>query len=99
MSTEVIIFTRKNLFRLSELKLKAHKLGINKIKLGSDKGNITFRQNHMLDIKVIVQAMQKYATTFKFKDSGVVEFSYDSKSRSKFEFIDLLFGEFLVSFS
>lgn len=88
----MLLESTKNLFKITELKLKAAKLGIAKIHFGVTKGVIEFKPEYKGDPNKIISAMQKYSLSFKFPSANSVEFTSD-KNVSKIELIDKLLAE------
>lgn len=64
----------KNLFKIGEIRLAAQKLGVHKITLGTQKGNIEFVAQPNIDAGAIIKLVQKEAATYKIKKSNQLEF-------------------------
>jgi transcription-repair coupling factor (superfamily II helicase) len=78
----------KNLFQITELKLKAQRLGILKITAGSKgKGNIEFSTTPNIDSKNIIKLIQKHPNRYKLKGPNKIQFSI-KKDAAKIEFIN-----------
>ena len=81
----------KNLFRITELKLKAHKLGIIKVTCGvKNKGNIEFSATPNINPQNIIQLIQKYPDIYKLKGPSKLEFAL-KQNTTKIEFLNDLF--------
>ncbi|NIM26588.1 MAG: transcription-repair coupling factor [Gammaproteobacteria bacterium] len=65
----------RNLFDITELKLKATPLGIRKIDVGRDGGRIVFAAKPQVDPASIVRLIQKEPTTYKFDGTDRLRFS------------------------
>lgn len=66
----------KNLFAIAEFKLKAEKLGINKIKGGTNKGYIEFIDQPKVEPLTIIQLIQKHPNTYKLAGTNKLKFDF-----------------------
>jgi transcription-repair coupling factor (superfamily II helicase) len=74
----------KNLFRITELKLKATPLGITKIELGDSSGRIKFTANPNIDPAKIINLIQTQSEMYKMDGQDklrIVEDMPDTESR------------------
>jgi transcription-repair coupling factor (superfamily II helicase) len=65
----------KNLFRVTELKLKADNLGIKKIDAGPEHGKIDFDQDTVIDPGSIVELVQSEPHRYKLTAANQLSFS------------------------
>ncbi len=70
----------KNLFRQTELKLVADKLGIAKIDAGETAGKLEFNRSTAVDPLVIVQLVQKHPQRYKLEGATKLKFELSSKT-------------------
>jgi transcription-repair coupling factor (superfamily II helicase) len=70
----------KNLFRQTELKLKADAIGINKIDAGETAGKIEFSKSTQVDPFVIVQLVQKDPRRYKLEGATKLRFELIAKT-------------------
>tara|TARA_R110002072_G_scaffold303087_1_gene493097 strand:- start:25726 stop:29208 length:3483 start_codon:yes stop_codon:yes gene_type:complete len=81
----------KNLFRQTELKLVADKIGIAKIDTGETSGRIEFTKTTLVDPLVIVQLVQKNPIKYKLEGATKLKFELSSKTTDeKIEELDAL---------
>jgi transcription-repair coupling factor (superfamily II helicase) len=59
----------KNLFRITSFKLKATRLGIRKIEMGTDSGRIIFNPAPKIDPITVINLIQKQSSTYKMEGS------------------------------
>jgi len=64
----------KNLMRQTELKFKAHKIGISKIDAGETSGRIEFSSNTSVDPMSIVQLVQKHPHRYRLEGATKLKF-------------------------
>ena len=69
--------TLKNLFRLSELKLQAQKIGIKKIIAGPKGGRIEFNEKPHLNPAVVIQLIQENPARYQLEGATRLRFSVD----------------------
>ena len=67
----------KNLFRLSELKLRAQKIGIKKIVSGPKGGRIEFNEKPNLNPAIIIQLIQKNPAHYKLEGATHLRFTLE----------------------
>lgn len=88
----------KNLFKITELRLKAEPLGIRKITAGTFAGTIEFNDKPNIDPKIIIGLIQKQANVYKIKGNNKLEFQLPemigNDAAKKIEFIENLLGKF-----
>ena len=70
----------KNLFRQTELKLVAEKIGIVKIDAGETSGRIEFTKSTKVDPLVIVQLVQQNPLKYKLEGATKLKFELESKT-------------------
>ncbi len=70
----------KNLFKQTELKLAADKIGIAKIDSGETSGKIEFKKSTLVDPLVIVQLVQKDPIKYKLEGATKLKFELSSKT-------------------
>ncbi|MFT6908741.1 MAG: transcription-repair coupling factor (superfamily II helicase) [Oleiphilaceae bacterium] len=70
----------KNLFRQTELKLDAEKIGIVKIDAGETSGKIEFTKSTKVDPMVIVQLVQQNPLKYKLEGATKLKFELESKT-------------------
>ena len=70
----------KNLFRQTELKLQAAKIGIVKIDAGETSGRIEFTKTTKVDPLVIVQLVQQKPLNYKLEGATKLKFELESKT-------------------
>lgn len=70
----------KNLFRQTELKLQAEKIGIVKIDAGETSGRIEFTKTTKVDPLVIVQLVQQNPLKYKLEGATKLKFELESKT-------------------
>jgi transcription-repair coupling factor (superfamily II helicase) len=73
----------KNLFAITELKLKAQPLGIKSIKAGANSGIIEFTDNPHIDPQKIIQLMQKYPDIYKLTTANKLKFTLKEDTGAK----------------
>ncbi|MGP3372707.1 TRCF domain-containing protein, partial [Escherichia coli] len=64
----------KNLFRQTELKLKAESLGINKIEANAKEGKIFFNSKTPVDPMKLIKLIQTKPNTYKLAGSDTLKF-------------------------
>lgn len=81
----------KNLFRVTELKLRAVSLGINKIEAGSAGGKIEFDSDTLVEPLTLVQLVQAQSATFQLAGATGLKFRENlDDHESMFQFIQQL---------
>jgi transcription-repair coupling factor (superfamily II helicase) len=76
----------KNLFRITEMKLRAVKLGITKIDLGPRGGKIDFSQETLVPAEKVIQLVQQQSHRYKFASANqlaIVDNIEDREQRFK----------------
>lgn len=73
----------KNLFKQTELKLLAEKIGIVKIDAGETSGRMEFSKSTQVDPLVIVQLVQKNPLQYKLE--GATKFKFELKAKQAYE--------------
>ena len=74
----------KNLFRITELKLKATPLGITKIEMGDSSGRVQFTSEPNIDPMKIISLIQMQSKTYKMDGQDklcIVQDMEDGESR------------------
>lgn len=85
----------KNLFKISAIKLQAEPLGVKKITLGPNKGNIEFTAKPNIDFAKIIKLVQSQPNVYKIKKSNQLEFVLgDGTTLHKIDFL----GKILTMF-
>ncbi|MEX0963384.1 MAG: transcription-repair coupling factor [Pseudohongiellaceae bacterium] len=85
----------KRLFRLTQLKLKAHKYGIKKIDANVSSGRIEFNAQTPIDPMSLVQMIQNEPQTYKLGGANSLQFSHNcSEADDKLDFINQLLDNF-----
>jgi transcription-repair coupling factor (superfamily II helicase) len=81
----------KNLFAITELKLKVHPLGIRKIEAGPKGGRILFEPEPSIDPMNIITLIQKQPQKFQFDGADRLRFNIDLEDReTRFDQINQL---------
>lgn len=84
----------KNLFKVTELRIKAEKLGITKIEAGQQSGKISFASDTKVDTFTIVKMVQSQPQKYKLQGANNLQFSVDmNKLERRFQIIDSLIAE------
>ena len=88
----------KNLFRITGFKLKANKLGIRKIEMGTDSGRIIFNPEPRIDPITIINLIQKQSSTYKLEGSEKLRIiksmpDLESRCNSLEQLLSILSGE------
>ncbi|MGQ9424630.1 transcription-repair coupling factor [Gilvimarinus sp. F26214L] len=79
----------KNLFRISEMKLRTAALGIAKLEAGGQSGRIEFAQHTSVDPLVIVKLVQTQPQNFQLSGANHLKFSADmDNSEAKFDAVE-----------
>ncbi len=73
----------KNLFAITELKLKVHPLGIRKIEAGQTGGRILFEPEPKIDPMNIISLIQKQPKVFQFDGADRLRFIMDLEEREQ----------------
>lgn len=73
----------KNLFAITELKLKVHPMGIRKIEAGPAGGRIIFEPKPQIDPMNIIQLVQKKPKQFQFDGADRLRFTADLEQRDR----------------
>lgn len=83
----------KNLFQITELKLKANELGIKKIDVGPRSGKIEFGSEPNIDLKKLLQLIQTQPKIYKLDSAQRLHFTLtDEKTETQFAAIEKLFS-------
>ncbi len=81
----------KYLFRLSQIKLKAHALGIQKIDADDEGGVIHFIDQPLVDINSIIALIQQDPQIYRLKSANILEFEADlDTAELRFIFLESL---------
>lgn len=81
----------KNLFAITELKLKVHPMGIRKIEAGPKGGRILFEAEPQIDPMNIITLVQKQPQKFQFDGADRLRFNIDLEDReTRFDQINQL---------
>jgi transcription-repair coupling factor (superfamily II helicase) len=81
----------KNLFRIAELKIKAQQLGIRKIDVGETSGRIEFEAEPNIDLKKLLQLIQKDPKNYKLDSLQRLQFTLQNRTTaSKIDQTELL---------
>jgi len=84
----------KNLFRITELKLKANPIGIRKIDLGQRGGRLHFGSQTRVDPEKIVDLIQSQPQTYKLDGQDKIRISKDLPDvKDRFTMLDNLLNE------
>ncbi|GAA3918204.1 transcription-repair coupling factor [Litoribacillus peritrichatus] len=84
----------KNLFRVTELRLKAERLGIDKIEAGAKSGKMVFASDTSVDTFTIVTMMQSQPQKYRLQGGNQLQFTLDmDKIDRRFQAIDTLLNE------
>jgi transcription-repair coupling factor (superfamily II helicase) len=87
----------KNLFRITEIKLKAAELGIRKMEIRAENGRIEFETNPRIDIEALLELIQKQPQKFQLQGSKILKFTISENTlEEKFEIIDWLIDKLMV---
>jgi len=79
----------KNLFKISELKLKAKQLGINKLEAGANAGHIEFGKEPLVDPLVIVNLVQTQPQNYQLSGANHFKFFADmDNAEAKFSTLE-----------
>ena len=73
----------KNLFAITELKLKVHPMGIRKIEAGPKGGRILFEAEPQIDPMNIINLVQKQPQKFQFDGADRLRFNIDLEDRER----------------
>jgi transcription-repair coupling factor (superfamily II helicase) len=73
----------KNLFRLTELKLKAQALGIRKLEAGPTGGRILFDKEPKIDPTAVIRLIQTQTKTYKLDGQDKLRFTMDLPEREQ----------------
>ncbi|HKK05759.1 MAG TPA: transcription-repair coupling factor [Gammaproteobacteria bacterium] len=81
----------KNLFRITELKLKAGRLGVRKIDIGERGGRLTFTEQPNIDPVRIIQLVQTQSSVYKLDGSDKLRVQQElADTDQRFQAIDAL---------
>ena len=80
----------KNLFRLTELKLKAEQLGIVKVEAGPEGGALLFHERPAIDPAAIIRLIQKQPTIYKFDGQQRLRFRRQLPADTRISAVDSL---------
>jgi len=84
----------KNLFAITEIKLTATPLGIQKIELGTDGGHITFTEKPPIDPMKIIHLIQTQYSVYQFKGADTLQITKTlPKAEDRFLFLDGFFAK------
>ena len=82
-----------NLIKISELKLTASKLGIQKIDMGTQSGSIDFIEKPPIDPMCIINLIQQHPKEYQLVSNQRLKFNYP-ESTDRFMFLSQLFSKF-----
>lgn len=81
----------KNLFRLTELKLKAAPLGIRKIEAGPAGGRLLFAAQPAVDPVAVINLIQRESRTYRLDGQEKLRFGADLENvAARFDFVHAL---------
>ena len=81
----------KNLFKVTELKLKAESLGVTKLEVTKDGGYMDFNKHTKINTENLISLIQKYSHTYKLQGMTKLKFKYKFSSiEEKFTKIEKL---------
>ncbi len=84
----------KNLFKVTELRFKAEKLGVCKIEAGQNSGKMVFASDTSVDTFTIVTMMQSQPQKYKLQGGNQLQFTIDmNKSERRFQVVDTLLND------
>jgi transcription-repair coupling factor (superfamily II helicase) len=87
----------KNLFRITEIKLKAAELGIRKMEIRAENGRIEFEANPHIEVTSLLQLIQKQPEKFQLQGSKTLKFKVSENTlEEKFKIIDFLLDTLMV---
>ncbi len=89
----------KNLFSLTQLKLKAEEIGIKKISMTQTSGYLIFIDKPHIDPMKIIQLVQKNWKTFQFEGSTKIKFKVDPPIKDVQEKLDWITSLLIDIFS
>lgn len=90
----------KNLFRLTELKLRAEAMNIVKIDAGSEVGRIEFATDAKVDPLTLVKMVQNQPQKYKLEGADKLRFSLDmEKTEERFKAVERLMSDLAVKTS
>ncbi|MDD7804952.1 MAG: transcription-repair coupling factor [Endozoicomonas sp. (ex Botrylloides leachii)] len=88
----------KNLFRQTQIKLKAIKLGIQKLDTGSTQGRIEFENNPNIDPMIIIELVQAQPNVYHLEGSNVLKYYHKMETHNdRFKVTEALLKQLLVS--
>jgi transcription-repair coupling factor (superfamily II helicase) len=73
----------KNLFRVTEIKIKAQALGIRKLEAGPNGGRILFNKEPNIDPATVIRLIQTQAKTYKLDGQDKLRFAMDLTDREQ----------------
>ena len=83
----------KNLFRVTELKLKAQDMGVRKVEAGPQGGRLLFDKEPKIDPAAVIRLIQTQAKTYKLDGQDKLRFIMDLPEREqRFEAVEKLLG-------
>lgn len=83
----------QNLFAITELKLKAQKLGIKKIEASATGGRIVFEENPNIDPTILIKLVQLHSRIYKFDGPTRLRFTLAQEDvETRFKNVDELLG-------
>ncbi|WP_207062735.1 transcription-repair coupling factor [Motiliproteus sp. SC1-56] len=84
----------KNLFRLTQLKLKAQALGIAKLDAGAERGRIDFETNTRVDPLTLVKLVQTQPQRYGLEGGNRLKFTLEmSSSEQRFQAVERLLSQ------
>ncbi|MDQ7014896.1 MAG: helicase-related protein, partial [Gammaproteobacteria bacterium] len=87
----------KNLFRLSELKLRVKTIGIKKVESGPKNGHLLIDEQAEIDIGKVIKLIQLLPNVYRFEPPFVLRFSADLQEiDTRFAFIEKLLDQLIT---
>jgi transcription-repair coupling factor (superfamily II helicase) len=81
----------KNLFAITEIKLKCESLGIEKIEMGINQGRIEFEEQPNINLTALLDLIQKQPKLYQLEGSRAVKFKFiEKEAGEKIKFIEQL---------
>lgn len=84
----------KNLFRVTELKLRAQAIGIKKVEANAKTGKLTFTEKPQVEPMTIIKLVQEKPLTYKLQGPEVLRFTKETESADlRIKFVGQLLAE------
>ena len=85
----------KNLFKISEFRQRAQKLGISKIEAGPKGGNIEFSDNTSVDPVFLIKLIQQHPSVYKLEGGNKLKFAIENKdTEDRLKYIEAMLNDF-----